>query len=57
MHSGPGHIYYELDQQTVKTVLRLSEYGGEEDMAWHLLDELWLLLHFRHTALAPIADE
>ena len=40
MHSGPGHIYYELDQQTVKTVLRLSEYGGEEDMAWHLLDEL-----------------
>ena len=33
-------IFYELDQQTVKTVLRLTEYGGEEDMAWRLLDEL-----------------
>ena len=33
-------IFYELDQQVVKTVLRLAEYGGEEDWAWYLLDEL-----------------
>ena len=31
-------IFYEIDQQDVKTVLRLAEYGGDEDMSWILLD-------------------
>ena len=38
-------IFYELDQQVIspqviKTVLCLAEYGGDEDSAWCLLDEL-----------------
>ena len=33
-------IYYELDEQTVKTVLRLDEYGGEEESAWVLLEPI-----------------
>ena len=32
-------IFYEIDQQDVKTVLRLAEYGGDEDMSWILLDK------------------
>ena len=31
-------IHYEIDQQTVKTVLRLDEYNGDEDAAWVLLE-------------------
>ena len=31
---------YPLDEQTVKTVLRLEEYGGEEDSAWVLLEPI-----------------
>ena len=31
-------IHYEIDQQIVKTALRLDEYDGEEDAAWVLLD-------------------
>lgn len=34
-------IFYELDQQTVKTALRLDDFGGEdEDGSWVLLEEL-----------------
>ena len=33
-------IYYELDEQTVKTVLRLDEYGGEDESAWVLLERV-----------------
>ena len=25
-------VHYEIDQQTVKTVLRLEEYDGDDDM-------------------------
>ena len=32
------HIYYEIDDEEVKTVLRSSEYGGDEDGAWVLLE-------------------
>ena len=32
-------VFYELDQQLVKTVLRLADYGSDEDAAWYLLDE------------------
>ena len=32
-------VFYELDQETAKTVLRLDEYGGDEDGAWVLLAE------------------
>ena len=31
-------IYYEIDQEKVKTVLRLDEYGGDENSSWVLLD-------------------
>ena len=31
-------VHYEIDQDTVKTVLRLEEYGGDEEGAWVLLD-------------------
>jgi U3 small nucleolar RNA-associated protein 14 len=31
-------IYYEIDEQTVKTALRLDDYGGDEDASWLLLD-------------------
>ena len=30
-------IYYELDQDTVKTVLQLSAYGGDDVGSWMLL--------------------
>ena len=33
-------VFYELDQETVKTALRLEEYGGDsEDSSWVLLEE------------------
>lgn len=32
-------VYYDLDQETAKTVLRLDEYGGEEDGSWVLLEK------------------
>ena len=31
-------IHYEIDQQTVKTALRLDEYDGDDDSAWVLLE-------------------
>ena len=31
------YIYYPMDESEVKTVLRLSEYGGHDEMAWVLL--------------------
>ena len=31
-------IFYEIDQQTVKTVLRLNEYNGDEESSWVLLE-------------------
>ena len=27
-------IYYEMDGDTIKKVLRLSEYGGEDEGSW-----------------------
>ena len=33
------YIHYEIDDDTVKTILRMSEYGGAEDMSWVLLRE------------------
>ena len=30
-------IYYEIDSQDIKTVLRIEEYGGDVDGAWVLL--------------------
>ena len=33
-------IYYEMDGDTIKTVLRLSEYGGEDEGSWVLLEPL-----------------
>jgi len=33
-------IFYEIDQDTVKTVLRLKDYGGEEESSWVLLESL-----------------
>ena len=35
-------VFYELDQETAKTVLRLDEYGGDEDGAWVLLEAVEL---------------
>ena len=33
-------IFYELDQETAKTALRLEDYGGEdEDGSWVMLEE------------------
>ena len=31
-------IYYEIDDEEVKTVLRTADYGGDEDGAWVLLE-------------------
>ena len=31
-------IYYEIDDEEVKTVLRAADYGGDEDGAWVLLE-------------------
>jgi len=31
-------IFYEIDQDSVKTVLRLEAYGGEEEASWVLLE-------------------
>ena len=31
-------IYYEMDDEEVKTVLRAADYGGDEDGAWVLLE-------------------
>ena len=31
-------VYYEIDQQTAKTVLRLDEYNGDQDGSWVLLE-------------------
>ena len=31
-------VYYEIDGEEVKTVLRAADYGGEEDGAWVLLE-------------------
>lgn len=33
-------VHYEIDQETVKTVLRLEEYDGHDDMSWVLLDAI-----------------
>ena len=33
-------IHYEINDEEVGTVLRASEYGGDEDMAWVLLAAL-----------------
>ena len=38
------NMHYEIDQETVtwtvKTVLRLEEYDGHDDMSWVLLDAI-----------------
>ena len=31
-------IYYEIDDDEVKTVLRAADHGGDEDGAWVLLE-------------------
>ena len=31
------HIYYEIDEDEVKTVLRADEYDGDVDGSWVLL--------------------
>ena len=31
-------VYYEIDDEEVKTVLRAAEHGGDEDSAWVLLE-------------------
>ena len=33
-------IFYEMDGDTIKTVLRLSEYDGEDEGSWILLEPL-----------------
>jgi hypothetical protein len=33
-------IYYEIDEQTVKTVLDMNDYNGDEDSSWVLLEEV-----------------
>ena len=38
-HALNFHIYYEIDDETVSTVLRLDEYGGQEEKSWVLLAE------------------
>ena len=35
-------IYYEIDDEEVKTVLRAADYGGDEDGAWVLLEAVEL---------------
>ena len=32
------HIYYEIDEDEVKTVLRADEYDGEGEGSWVLLE-------------------
>ena len=32
-------IYYEIDNEEVKTVLRAEEHGGDDEMSWVLLDQ------------------
>ena len=32
------HIYYEIDEHEVKTVLRADEYDGDVDGSWVLLE-------------------
>ena len=32
------HIYYEIDEDEVKTVLRADEYDGDGDGSWVLLE-------------------
>ena len=34
------YIYYEIDGEEVKTVLRSAEHGGDEDGAWVLLESV-----------------
>ena len=31
-------VYYEIDDEEVKTVLRAVDHGGDEDGAWVLLE-------------------
>ena len=31
-------IYYEIDDEEVKTVLRTADYGGDDEGAWVLLE-------------------
>ena len=31
-------IHYEIDDETIKTVLRLDEYDGDDDGSWVLLE-------------------
>jgi hypothetical protein len=31
-------VYYDIDEEEVKTVLRASEHGGDEEGAWVLLE-------------------
>ena len=31
-------VFYEIDQQTAKSALRLDEYNGDEDASWVLLE-------------------
>ena len=32
------YIHYEVDDDEVPTVLQLSEYGGEDEFCWVLLE-------------------
>ena len=32
------YIYYEIDDDEVCSVLRLDEYGGDEDFSWVMLE-------------------
>ena len=32
------YIHYEVDDEEVATVLQLTEYGGEDEHAWLLLE-------------------
>ena len=41
-------VYYEIDDEEVKTVLRAAEHGAEEDGAWILLEP--------QPAAVPLAD-
>ena len=34
------YLFFQVDQETVKTCLRLEEYGGDDDFAWVILDEI-----------------
>ena len=37
-----GPIHYEVDDDEVATVLRLAEYGGEEEGSWVLIEPVAL---------------